>query len=74
MTNEKFVFVLMVEKVGASLFRACGPFASTVGTEELGHLEMIGAIVHQLTRSLTDAQMEDYFGESLKMIEVQSAS
>ena len=30
-----------------------------IGTEELGHLEMIGAIVHQLTRSLTDAQMED---------------
>ena len=57
MTNEKFA--LMVVKVGARLFRACGPFASTVGTEELGHLEMIGAIVHQLTRSLTDAQMED---------------
>ena len=30
-----------------------------IGTEELGHLEMIGAIVHQLTRNLTDAQMED---------------
>ena len=24
-----------------------------IGTEELGHLEMIGAIVHQLTRNLT---------------------
>ena len=24
-----------------------------VGTEELGHLEMIGAIVHQLTRNLS---------------------
>lgn len=24
-----------------------------IGTEELGHLEMIGAIVHQLTRSMT---------------------
>ena len=23
-----------------------------IGTEELGHLEMIGAIIHQLTRSL----------------------
>ena len=30
-----------------------------VGTEELGHLEMVGAIVHQLTRSLTDSQIED---------------
>ncbi len=27
-----------------------------IGTEELGHLEMIGAIVHQLTRKLTDEQ------------------
>ena len=25
-----------------------------IGTEELGHLEMIGAIVHQLTRNLTE--------------------
>ncbi|HWS43231.1 MAG TPA: manganese catalase family protein [Pseudoflavonifractor sp.] len=25
-----------------------------IGTEELGHLEMIGAIVHQLTRNLSD--------------------
>ena len=30
-----------------------------IGTEELGHLEMIGTIVHQLTRKLTDAQIED---------------
>ena len=29
-----------------------------IGTEELGHLEMIGAIVHQLTRNLTDSQIE----------------
>lgn len=28
-----------------------------IGTEELGHLEMIGAIVHQLTRNLSDAQI-----------------
>ena len=28
-----------------------------IGTEELGHLEMIGAIVHQLTRDLTDDQI-----------------
>ena len=29
-----------------------------IGTEELGHLEMIAAIVHQLTRNLTDDQIE----------------
>ena len=29
-----------------------------IGTEELGHLEMVGAIIHQLTRKLTDAQMQ----------------
>ena len=29
------------------------------GTEELGHLEMIGAIVHQLTRNLKDSQIQD---------------
>jgi len=31
---------------------------STAGTEELGHLEIIGAIVHQLTRTLTDEQIK----------------
>ncbi len=30
-----------------------------IGTEELGHLEMIGAIVHQLTRNLSDSQIKD---------------
>ena len=29
-----------------------------IGTEELGHLEIIGAIVHQLTRNLTDEQIK----------------
>ena len=37
-----------------------------IGTEELGHLEMIGAIVHQLTRCLSEEQIrtagfESYF-------------
>lgn len=32
---------------------------ASVGTEELGHLEMIGSIVHQLTRKLTDSQIEE---------------
>ena len=30
-----------------------------LGTEELGHLEMIGAIVHQLTRKLSDSQIRE---------------
>ena len=30
---------------------------SSVGTEELGHLEMIGAIVHQLTRNLSPEEI-----------------
>ena len=29
-----------------------------MGTEELGHLEIIGAIVHQLTRNLTEDQIK----------------
>ena len=31
---------------------------STAGTEELGHLEIIGTIVHQLTRNLTEDQLK----------------
>ena len=34
-------------------------FAPFIGTEELGHLEMVGAIVHQLTRNLKDSQIQD---------------
>ena len=30
-----------------------------IGTEELGHLEMIGAIVHQLTRGLPREQLKE---------------
>ena len=38
-----------------------------IGTEELGHLEMIGTIVYQLTRNLTAEQREALkkFGETL---------
>lgn len=32
--------------------------ATSVGTEELAHLEMIGAIVYQLTRNLTPEQIK----------------
>ena len=30
-----------------------------IGTEELGHLEMVGALVHQLTRNMTTTQIEN---------------
>ena len=30
-----------------------------IGTEELSHLEMVGSIVHQLTRNLKDNQIKD---------------
>ena len=30
-----------------------------IGVEELGHLEMVGSLVHQLTRNLSDKQIED---------------
>lgn len=30
-----------------------------IGTEELGHLEMVGTIVHQLTRNLSEEQIRE---------------
>lgn len=32
---------------------------AAVGTEELGHMEMVAAIVHQLTRNLTEEQIKN---------------
>ena len=50
-----------------------------IGTEELGHLEMIGAIVYQLTRGLSEedikkAGFEDYFVDHTTGIYPQSSS
>lgn len=33
-------------------------FSSSLGTEELGHLEMIGALVYQLTRNLSNEDVK----------------
>lgn len=33
-------------------------FGTYIGTEELGHLEMVGTIVHQLTRNLSEEQIK----------------
>lgn len=50
-----------------------------IGTEELGHLEMIGTIVHQLTRNLTIDQIKEggfdtYFVDRTVGIYPQAAS
>lgn len=50
-----------------------------IGTEELAHLEMIGAIVYQLTKNLTPEEikeggMEDYFVDHTAGIYPQAAS
>jgi len=50
-----------------------------IGTEELGHLEMIGAIVHQLTRSMTveeikKAGFSEYFVDHTAGVYPQAAS
>ena len=36
-----------------------GGLLTDIGTEELSHLEMIGTIVHQLTRNMKDSQIQD---------------
>lgn len=71
-TNPKLASIIISQyggpdgELGASLRylsqRFSMPFAeqkgllTDIGTEELGHLEMVGAIVHQLTRNLTEEQ------------------
>lgn len=50
-----------------------------IGTEELGHLEMIGALVHQLTRNLTPEQIvsggfDAYFVDHTTGVYPQAAS
>ena len=50
-----------------------------IGTEELGHLEMIGAIVHQLTRNISDtdariAEFAPYFVDHTTGVYTTAAS
>ena len=74
-TNPRLAAIIISQyggpdgELGASLRylsqRYSMPFAeqkgllTNIGTEELGHLEMVGSIVHQLTRSLTEKQMQE---------------
>ena len=73
-TNPKLASVIISQyggpdgELGASLRYLSQRFAmpypelkgllTDIGVEELGHLEMVGAIVHQLTRNLTDEQIK----------------
>ena len=50
-----------------------------IGTEELGHLEIVGAMVHQLTRNLSDAQakaagFDTYYADHTAGVYPQAAS
>ena len=74
-TNPRLAAIIISQyggpdgELGASLRylsqRYSMPFAeqkgllTDIGTEELGHLEMVGSIIHQLTRSLTEKQMQE---------------
>ncbi len=42
----------------ATPYREVAGLLTDIGTEELAHLEMIGAIVHQLTRNLSMEEIE----------------
>ena len=73
-TNPKIAQVIMSQyggpdgELGASMryisqrytmpYREVAGILNDIGTEELGHLEMIGAIVHQLTRNMTPEQIK----------------
>ena len=67
-------------KIGLSvLYLFWNIFEHNVGTEELSHLEMIGAIVYQLTKNLTEdeikkAGFEDYFVDHTTGIYPQAAA
>lgn len=56
----EFMFASQGHGIASYIFYAgrCH-FDPFIGTEELGHLEMVGAIVHQLTRNLKDSQIQD---------------
>lgn len=61
-----------------SVFAGVGITATSVGTEELGHLEMVGTIVHQLTRNMSvedvkRAGLENYFVDHTAGVYPQSA-
>ena len=93
-TNPKLAAIIITQyggpdgELGASLRYLSQRFSmpypelkgilTDIGTEELGHLEMIGTIVHQLTRNLTIDQIQEggfdaYFVDHTAGIYPQSA-
>lgn len=94
-TNPKLAKIIMEQyggadgELGASLRYLSQRFTmplpelkgtlTDIGTEELNHLEMIGAILYQLTKNLTTEQIkaagfEDYFVSHTTGVYPQSAS
>lgn len=60
-------------------YKECKGILTDVGTEELAHMEMIGAIVYQLTRNLTPEQIieggyDAYFVDHTTGVYPQAAS
>ncbi|MBR2731168.1 MAG: manganese catalase family protein [Clostridia bacterium] len=94
-TNPKYAQIILSQyggpdgELGASLRYLSQRFAmpwnelkailTDIGTEELGHLEMVGTIVHQLTRNLSEEQIraggfEAYFVDHTAGVYAASAA
>ena len=63
----------------ATPYKEVAGLLTDIGTEELAHLEMVGSIVHQLTRNLTPDEIErqgfgDYFVDHTTGVYPQAAS
>lgn len=57
MKNE--TFIRRRKKSTRLSLRLMGHISNNPGTEELGHLEMVGTIVHQLTRNLSETDIKE---------------
>ena len=60
-------------------YKECMATLTDIGTEELGHFEMIATIVHQLTRNMTMEELkasgfEDYYVDHTLALWPQAAS
>lgn len=60
-------------------YKECAAVLTDIGTEELGHFEMIATIVHQLTRNMTMEELktsgfEDYYVDHTLALWPQAAS
>ena len=63
----------------ASPYREVSALLTDIGTEELGHFEMVATIVHQLTRNLTEKQImesgfDKYFVDHTNGVYPQAAA